>query len=89
MEWLAELFHPVQCIGYLGMAFAISSYQCKRNRMYFLFQALCGVFFAIQLWILGSPSATFMNILGIVRGVLFCLDRRYRKTIMLILLMVS
>ncbi len=89
MEWIKEFFHPIQCIGYLGMVFAILSYQCKRNKLYFLCQATCGACFAVQLWILGSPSAAFMNILAIIRGLLFSLDRRYRKPMILILLMAS
>lgn len=78
-----RLLDPVQLIGYLGMCCAFVSYQCKRNRMYFLFQTLCPVFFTVQYILLGAWSAVFMNLFSIFRGVTFFLGDRCRSSVYL------
>ncbi len=89
MEWIKEVFHPVQIIGYMGMACAFISYQCKRNKLYFIFQTLCSVCFTTQFLLLGSLSGAFMNIINVARGLTLSLPPHYRKPILLVLLEVA
>ncbi len=89
LDILLTVLTPIQLIGYAGMACAFFSYQCKRNRMYFVLQAGCGVFFAIQFLLLGGWSGFFLNIFSIARGIILGLGEKCRKRIFLILIEAS
>ncbi len=69
--FLAEIFHPIQFIGYAGMICAFVSYQCKKNATYNILQACCATFFAVQFLLLGGWSGFMLNIIAIARGLLF------------------
>lgn len=81
---LIKFFSPVQLIGYLGMAFAIISYQFKTNKMYFLMQTGCAISFSIQFALLNSWAGMFLNIFTIVRGLIFAAGDKCRKKFYLI-----
>lgn len=78
-ETLAKIFDPIQLIGYVGMACALISYQCKKNRNYFLFQTGCAIAFAVQFALLQSWAGMLLNIFSILRGVIFALGDKCRK----------
>ncbi len=71
MDILKEIFAPVQLIGYAGMLCAFFSFQCKKNRNYFLLQAGCGLFFAWQFAMLGGWSGVLCNVFALFRGIIF------------------
>jgi hypothetical protein len=83
---LIKSFSPIQLIGYVGMLCALISYQCKKNRNYFLFQMGCGIAFTLQFALLGSYAGMLLNIFSILRGVIFALGDRCKKIVYLIIM---
>lgn len=83
---LIKSFSPIQLIGYVGMLCALISYQCKKNRSYFLFQMGCGIAFTLQFALLGSYAGMLLNIFSILRGVIFALGDRCKKIVYLIIM---
>ena len=79
LELLKSMLTPVQLIGYAGMACAFLSFQCKKNRNFFICQTLCGLFFALQFALLGGWSGFLSNLFAILRGVAFALGPRFHK----------
>ncbi len=81
---LAAAFAPIQLIGYAGMAAAVLSFQCRKNRHFFICQTLCGLFFALQFALLGGWSGFLSNIFAILRGVAFARGEKWHKQWVLI-----
>ena len=88
-EFILNLLDPVQLIGYAGMAFAVLSYQCKKNRNFFIMQFFCAVSFTIQMALLHSFAGMMINVVSIFRGIIFSLGGRCKNKGYLIFLMVS
>lgn len=84
-EFFAEYFSWIQIIGYVGMAFALISYQFKKNKTYFFMQTMCAVSFSIQFAILHSWTGMFLNIFSIFRGVIFMMGDKCRKKVYLVI----
>ena len=82
-DFLKTLIDPVQLIGYLGMACALLSFQCKKNRNYFFFQTGCAIAFTCQYLFLGAWSAMLLNVVAIARGILFSLGEKLHKRFIL------
>ncbi len=78
-ELLKALLDPVQLIGYAGMASAVISFQCKKNKLFFLWQTLCGLFFAAQFACLGGWSGVLCNIFAVFRGIAFAGGKKWHK----------
>lgn len=85
-EFLIGFFSPIQLIGYLGTACALLSYQCRKNRNYFLLQTGCALSFAVQFALLGSYAAMLLNIFSVLRGILFARGENCRSRGYLILM---
>jgi len=86
IEFLAKTFSPIQLIGYAGMLCALISYQCKKNRSYFLFQMGCGIAFTLQFALLGSFAGMLLNIFSVLRGIIFALGERCKKIVYLLIM---
>lgn len=86
---ILKLLSPVQLIGYVGMACAIGSYQCKKNRNFFIMQLFCAAAFTIQLALLHSYAGMMINVVSILRGIVFSLGDRCKKPRYLVLLITS
>ena len=86
LDILIKSFSPIQLIGYVGMLCALISYQCKKNRNYFLFQMGCGIAFTLQFALLGSYAGMLLNIFSILRGVIFALGDRCKKIFYLVIM---
>ncbi len=78
-EFLKTIFTPIQFVGYAGMLCAFLSFQCKKNRNFFVCQTLCSVFFGLQFALLGGWSGFLSNLLGIARGVVLARGPRLHK----------
>ena len=89
LQILRNILDPIQLIGYIGMAFALTSYQCKKNKQYFLLQVGCAMAFTIQYIFLSSWAAVLLNIFSIMRGIIFALGDKCKKTIFLIMIEAS
>ena len=86
IQLLQRFFDPIQLIGYIGTACALISYQCKKNKNYFIFQTGCAISFTIQFIFLSSWAAMLLNLFSIMRGVIFTLGDKCKKTFYLILI---
>lgn len=88
-EFILRLLDPVQLIGYVGMAFAVLSYQCKKNRNFFIMQFFCAVSFTLQMALLHSFAGMMINVVSIFRGIIFSLGDKCRHKGFLVFLMMS
>lgn len=84
IQILKNFLDPIQLIGYIGMACALISYQCKKNKQYFLFQTGCAVAFTVQFLFLSSWAAMLLNVFSIMRGIIFALGDKCKKLVFLI-----
>ena len=60
-----------QILGILGMLAAMISYQCKKNKNYFIFQGLSGAFFSAQFILIGAWAGLIFNAYNIVRALAY------------------
>lgn len=65
-----------QGFGILGMILAIFSFQNKGNKGFFIMQALSGLSFAANYFLIGAVAASLLNCGNLVRGALFA---RFKK----------
>jgi hypothetical protein len=86
IEFLQGILNPVQLIGYVGTACALTSYQCKKNRNYFLLQMGCAIAFTVQFLLLGSFAGMLLNLFSILRGVVFAMGDKCKKTFYLVIM---
>jgi len=70
VELIQNILNPIQLIGYVGTVCALLSYQCKKNKSYFLFQVGCAIAFTVQFMLLNAWVGMLLNIFGILRGVI-------------------
>ncbi len=84
LDLLTSILTPIQLIGYAGMLSAVLSFQCKKNRNFFICQTACGLFFALQFALLGGWSGCLSNIFAILRGVAFAGGARWHRKWVLI-----
>lgn len=72
-----------QCLGILGMASYILSFQSKKNSLYFIAQTLGGFFFALNFLLIQAFPGFVMNTVNIIRGiVLMKSDKKIYKLIL-------
>ena len=83
-EFILNALAPSQLLGYIGMACALLSFQCKKNRNYFFMQTGCALAFTLQYLLLGAWSAMLLNVVAIFRGILFSLGKKCEKRIVFI-----
>ncbi len=60
-----------QTLGIFGMLAAMISYQCKKNKHYFIWQGLSGVFFSAQFILIGAWAGLIFNAYNIVRAIAY------------------
>ena len=60
-----------QTLGIFGMLAAMISYQCKKNKNYFIFQGLSGAFFSAQFILIGAWAGLIFNAYNIVRALAY------------------
>lgn len=85
-EFLQNLLDPIQLIGYVGTACALISYQCKKNRSYFLLQMGCSIAFTLQFLLLNAWVGMLLNVFGTLRGIFLSLGDKCKHTAYLVLL---
>lgn len=74
----------IQGISIAGMACHISSFQIKKNSMLFFMQTLGSLLFLIHYILLGASTGAIMNLIGVIRGVVFLQGKKFRKPWMLV-----
>ena len=85
-EFIQSVLTPVQLIGYVGTACALLSYQCKKNKTYFLLQMGCAIAFTLQFLLLNAWVGMLLNVFSILRGVIFALGDKCKHPVHLILM---
>ena len=60
-----------QALGIFGMLAAMISYQCKKNKNYFIFQGLSGAFFSAQFILIGAWAGLIFNAYNIIRALAY------------------
>lgn len=65
MNWIAQLF------GLLGLSFLMISIQYDNKKTVLFFQMFANVFYSIQYILLNSMSAVLMNLVSLIRSVVF------------------
>lgn len=73
-------------IGYFGAFFNIFSFQAKKNKRLFLFQFLGSSCFTLNYIMLGAATGAIMNIVTVIRTLIFMRGEKTRKPYILILL---
>ena len=69
----------IQAIGYVGMFCHISSFQLKKNSLLFFAQLMGSTIFAIQYLLLGEPAGAVMNVIGVIRNLVYMQGDKAKK----------
>ena len=69
-----------QIIGIVAMAFNIMSYQLKDQKTLVIFHFLGGLLFAISFFMLGAIIGAILNIVAMIRSVIFLFPKKPKAT---------
>ena len=88
MGVLSALFGPVaemnkteiiaQALGIVGLVIIVWSFQCKRNRNFFIMQGTGSFMFFLNFLLIGAYGGAFFNLANLARGLLFA-DGKKKK----------
>lgn len=73
-------------VGFIGAFFNIFSFQSKKNKYLFLLQILGSFFFTLNYLMLGAVTGAVMNIVGVIRGIVFMQGEKTRKPYVIVIL---
>ena len=80
MSIIYNLLHEeifVQTLGFLGITAGLVSFHMKNRRRILVFQIICSTLFALQLFLLEAYSGAVINLIGILRGIIYSMKERY------------
>ena len=60
-----------QSFGIVGLVIIVSSFQCKKNKNFFLLQGLGSLFFVVNFLLISAYTGAFFNLTNLVRGLMF------------------
>lgn len=81
IEIIAQLF------GLVGLVIIVSSFQCKKNKNFFLMQGIGSIAFVINFLLINAYAGALFNLTNLIRGFLFSKeDKKKWKLILLIVL---
>ena len=69
----------IQGISILGMACHISSFQIKKNSLLFFAQLLGSTLYLVHYILLGAATGAILNLIGVIRGIIFLQGEKLRK----------
>lgn len=69
------VFIVAQALGIVGLVIIVSSFQCKKNKSFFLMQGFGSMFFFLNFLLIGAFGGAFFNLVNLVRGLLFSKNR--------------
>lgn len=73
-----------QAFGILGFLFAVFSFQNKKNKSFFIMQALSGLMFFVNFLLIGAISAALFNFVNLIRGFIFSNGKRSKASITIV-----
>ncbi len=65
-----------QIFGLIGLLIIVSSFQCKKNRNFFILQGIGSLMFVVNFLLIYAYAGALFNLTNLVRGVLFSQDAR-------------
>lgn len=65
-----------QGFGLIGLGIIVYSFQCKKNRYFFLMQGLGSLMFFVNFLLIGAYAGAFFNLTNLVRGLLYSKDTK-------------
>ena len=72
------LFIAAQAIGFVATGIGIASYQAKRRYTLLVMQTTSNMMWLIHYLMLGSLSAVFANLIGIIRNIVYSFRGKYK-----------
>lgn len=76
-----------QVFGLIGLVIIVSSFQCKKNRNFFLLQAIGSCMFFVNFIMINAYAGAFFNLTNFARGLLFSKeDKKLWKLVLIIAL---
>lgn len=80
-EIIAQLF------GIIGLVVIASSFQCKKNKNFFLMQSIGSLAFVVNFFMIGAYAGAMSNIVNIIRGMFFSKEDKkpWKLAILLVL----
>ena len=80
-EILAQIF------GLIGLIIIVSSFQCKKNRNFFILQGIGSFAFVLNFVLINAYAGALFNLTNLVRGLLFSKeDKKVWKLVLVIML---
>ena len=67
-----------QLLGFIGISAGLISFHMKKRTGILILQIICCTLFATQLLILSAYSGAIINIIGIIRGVIYSMKEKYK-----------
>ncbi len=74
-----DTFMIAQIFGILGMTMNISSYQAKKQKTIIFIQFWGSLFFSINMFMLNAIMGGILNIIGVLRAVLYMNKNKFKK----------
>lgn len=60
-----------QVFGLIGLVIIVSSFQCKKNKFFFLFQGIGSFMFFLNFILISAYAGALFNLVNLIRGLLF------------------
>ncbi|MBR2500779.1 MAG: YgjV family protein [Clostridia bacterium] len=74
-----------QIFGLIGLCIIVSSFQCKKNRNFFLLQGIGSLAFVINFFLINAIAGALFNLTNLIRGLLFSKeDKKVWKLVLVI-----
>lgn len=65
-----------QVLGIFGLIVIVLSFQCKKNKNFFLMQGIGSLFFFLNFILIGAYGGAFFNLCNFIRGLLFSKNQK-------------
>ena len=76
-----------QIFGLIGLVIIVSSFQCKKNRNFFLLQGIGSFAFVINFLLINAYAGALFNLTNLIRGLLFSKeDKKVWKLVLVLTL---
>lgn len=75
-----------QVLGLIGLVIIVSSFQCKKNKSFFLMQGIGSFMFFLNFILISAYAGALFNLTNLIRGLLFAKeDKKLWKLVLMIL----
>ncbi len=60
-----------QGFGIIGLVIIVASFQCKKNKNFFLMQGMGSLAFVLNFFLINAYAGALFNLTNLIRGLLF------------------